>query len=94
MTVATDVASIDNMKVDPKSGILYFTNPQDGTIEFIRPDQTGSTVLYRGLDNPTTLSLQDGYGKYPLSQLVHLYDGSDPRLIWQSLPESLYFEST
>ena len=73
MTVATDVASIDSMKVDPKSGILYFTNPEDGTIEFVRPDRTGSTVLYHGLDNPTTLSLQDGYVKYQLCYRVNTY---------------------
>ena len=60
MSVATNVASVGNMMVEPRTGALYFTNPQRGTVEMIRPDQPGSNVLYRGLDNPTTLSLQDG----------------------------------
>ena len=74
MTVATDVTSIQDMVVDPKSGVLYFTNPQDGTIEFVRPDEAGSTVLYRDLDNPTTLSLQDGYGKYKTCKHVACFN--------------------
>ena len=60
MSVATNVASVENMMVEPETGVLYFTNPQRGTIELINPDRPGSNVLYRDLDNPTTLSLQDG----------------------------------
>lgn len=59
MSVASNVASVETMLVDPKTGMLYFTNPQRGTIEFIKPDRPGTMVLYRGLDNPTTLSLHD-----------------------------------
>ena len=64
MVVAENVESVADMMIDPRTGILYFTNPARGTIEFIRPDGVGSSVLYSGLDNPTTLSLQDGYPPY------------------------------